>query len=293
MESNQRLLAVSYGGGTNSTAMLCGFLDRGIKPDLILFADTGAEMPHTYTHVEFMRGKVKEWWGMDIEIVRKTYQGGFEGLEGQCMRRGELPSLAYGRRACSIKYKGEPQDKRLEKELKTRGIKWSKPPTNDELAADGMDKWSWCEKNGIVPPVVKALGFDAAESHRVGKRSSRPDLFTSWYPLVEWNWRRQECVAAICRHGLPQPGKSSCYFCPAMKKREVVKLRETNPELFAKAIAIEDAAQKTIRTPRGLGGDKNLWRDWIKAYDAQGRFDGFDFIEPAHVPCGCYDGGEG
>lgn len=32
------LLAVAFGGGTNSTAMLCGFRERGIKPDLILFA---------------------------------------------------------------------------------------------------------------------------------------------------------------------------------------------------------------------------------------------------------------
>ena len=45
------VLAVSFGGGTNSTAMLCGFRERGIKPDLIIFADTGAEMPHTYEQI--------------------------------------------------------------------------------------------------------------------------------------------------------------------------------------------------------------------------------------------------
>jgi hypothetical protein len=32
---------VSYGGGTNSTAMLIGLWQRGVKADLILFADTG------------------------------------------------------------------------------------------------------------------------------------------------------------------------------------------------------------------------------------------------------------
>jgi 3'-phosphoadenosine 5'-phosphosulfate sulfotransferase (PAPS reductase)/FAD synthetase len=45
------LLSVAFGGGTNSTAMLCGFRERGIKPDLILFADTGGELPETYEHV--------------------------------------------------------------------------------------------------------------------------------------------------------------------------------------------------------------------------------------------------
>ena len=39
--------------------MLCGFRNRGIVPKLIIFADTGAEMPHTYKHVEIMRAKVK------------------------------------------------------------------------------------------------------------------------------------------------------------------------------------------------------------------------------------------
>lgn len=34
-------IIVSYGGGTNSTAMLIAMVLKGIKPDLILFADTG------------------------------------------------------------------------------------------------------------------------------------------------------------------------------------------------------------------------------------------------------------
>jgi hypothetical protein len=49
------LLSVSYGFGTNSTAMLCGMLERGIKPDVILAADTGAEMPHSYRMLETYR----------------------------------------------------------------------------------------------------------------------------------------------------------------------------------------------------------------------------------------------
>ena len=40
-------IIVSYGGGTNSTAMLIAMVLKGIKPDLILFADTGGELPET------------------------------------------------------------------------------------------------------------------------------------------------------------------------------------------------------------------------------------------------------
>jgi 3'-phosphoadenosine 5'-phosphosulfate sulfotransferase (PAPS reductase)/FAD synthetase len=42
---------VSYGGGTNSAAMLVGLHEHGERPDAILFADTGAEKPHTYQHL--------------------------------------------------------------------------------------------------------------------------------------------------------------------------------------------------------------------------------------------------
>ena len=70
-------LIVAYGGGTNSTAMLCGFRERGIRPALILFADTGGELPHTYEHLRVMSDKCQEWFGLPIETVFKTYKGEF------------------------------------------------------------------------------------------------------------------------------------------------------------------------------------------------------------------------
>ena len=46
-----RPLRVSYGVGVDSTAMLIGLNRLGIRPDLILFADTGGEMPETYEYL--------------------------------------------------------------------------------------------------------------------------------------------------------------------------------------------------------------------------------------------------
>ena len=45
---NGDLLAVSFGGGTNSTAKLCGLREREIKPDIILtqISAFGAEGPY-------------------------------------------------------------------------------------------------------------------------------------------------------------------------------------------------------------------------------------------------------
>lgn len=266
-DAEHSLLAVSYGGGTNSTAMLCGFRERNIRPDFIAFADTGAEMPHTYEHVAVMATQVKVWWGVDLHTVKKTYRGAFEGLEGQCNRHQQMPSLAYGRRSCSMKYKHEPQERALAKFMRTQNA------TN----------------------VRRAIGFDASEAHRVKEQHLLPRKLKSgmtwlaWYPLIEWGWSREDCVSAIRRHGLPQPGKSSCFFCPAMKKREVYALRDQYPDLLQRALKIEDAAQLTNTTKRGLGGQNNLWRNWLTMDAAQQKL--WDDIEPHHVPCGCYDGG--
>ncbi|QDU97641.1 hypothetical protein Pla8534_54920 [Lignipirellula cremea] len=41
-------LVVAYGLGVDSTAMLIGLQRRGVRPDLILFANTGGEKPETY-----------------------------------------------------------------------------------------------------------------------------------------------------------------------------------------------------------------------------------------------------
>lgn len=44
-------LVVAYGMGVDSTAVLVGLQQRGIRPDLILFADTGDEKPATYAYL--------------------------------------------------------------------------------------------------------------------------------------------------------------------------------------------------------------------------------------------------
>lgn len=253
-------LAVSFGGGTNSTAMLCGFRERNIRPDFISFADTGAEMPHTYEHVAAMQAQVKAWWGQPLHVVHKLREGKFEGLENECLRGAKLPALAYGSRACSVKYKHEPQNRMMKARMKERGIKIG----------------------------TRAIGFDAGEAHRV--KPSTDKWATNWYPLVEWEWRREDCIATIKRHGLPQPGKSACFFCPASKRGEVLRMRDEQPELLERALEIERRAQTGAnRQVRGLGGERNLWSTWL-ATDADQSKLWLD-IEPMHAPCGCYDGG--
>lgn len=77
---------VSFGGGTNSAALLVGLYQHHIPVDLILFADTGAEHPHTY---HFIR-QMDEWLiahGMpQITVVEKFDRYGNRlTLEMECL----------------------------------------------------------------------------------------------------------------------------------------------------------------------------------------------------------------
>ena len=99
-------LVIAYGLGVNSTAMLVEFAKRGIRPDLILFADTGGEKPETYAYLGVVRPFLKRVGFPEMITVRyRPVRAAYSTLEGQCLHTGTLPSLAYGGKSCSVKYK--------------------------------------------------------------------------------------------------------------------------------------------------------------------------------------------
>lgn len=62
---------VSFGGGTNSAALLIGLYKHKIPIDLITFADTGAEHPHTYQFIEI----INQWLREEKLIYRNMIPG--------------------------------------------------------------------------------------------------------------------------------------------------------------------------------------------------------------------------
>lgn len=254
-------VVVSYGGGVNSTALLVGLHERGERPDLILFADTGGEREETYAAVDAMRRSCRDWWGISIETVSNAdpsgERHGHRSLEDECLHNVTLPSLAFGFKGCSAKWKRQPMDRRI--------VEW----------AQGRK-------------VVRLIGIDADESHRSANLEQLDDPRWSYRrPLIEWGWGREECVAA-CERGMGLvPLKSACWFCPAMKKGEVLRLAEERRDLFERAVAMERNAAPNLGTVRGLGR-RWSWEDLVKADRAQGKL----FPEAPEMACMCFDGEE-
>lgn len=258
---------VGYGGGTNSTAMLIGLYHRGIPVDLILFSDTGGEQPHTYEFLPIMSKWLSEHGMPEITKVEYTDKNGDRlTLENECLRSGTLPAIAYGYKKCSLKHKVGPQDKFC------------------NHYQPCLDVWAKGER------VTKFIGFDAGEEHRrdhaivydiVDKKYKKE------YPLIDWGWYREDCIIAIEQEGLPLPGKSSCFFCPSMKRHEIRTLYHQHRELYDRAIAIENAALPNLITVRGLGRDWS-WQDFVEADKNQTAM---CWMFPEYdMPCGCYDG---
>lgn len=101
---------------------------------------------------------------------------------------------------------------------------------------------------------------------------------------MDWGWRRTDCIQAIQSAGLPLPGKSSCFFCPSMKRREIRTLYHRYPDLLARALAIEETAMPNLISVKGLGRDW-AWRDFITADENQMVIPGA--FSDEDLPCAC------
>ncbi len=258
--------------------MIVGMYLHKIPVDLILFADPGAEQPHTYEYIEvFDKWLVKHGLPKITPVHCVDKDGNRLFLEKECLERGALPAIAYGFKTCSQKYKIRPVDKFLKKII------------NEELAEGRM--------------VHKFIGYDAGETRRVQHAAPADEAnkkYENHYPLYVWGWDRAECVRVIERAGLPRPGKSSCFFCPSMKKAEIRELAEKYPDLLQRAIDIEHGAAPTLQKVKGLGRHWS-WESYIAEVRRQAEFEAaqitFDDLFPESpggcicgAPCGCYDG---
>lgn len=245
--------------------MLLLLCDTDRTPDLVLFADTGGERPETYDHVQEM------WlWcrlrGIEFKVVDNGSPEKGRTLEENCLKRRELPSLAYGFKGCSVKWKRQPMDRYIRD-------RWQ----------PARDAWARGEK------VIRYIGIDAGEVRR--KQLPPDDKFVYRYPLFEAGIDREGCIELIKSHGLAVPGKSSCFFCPAMRKEEILALPA---DLQKRAVFMEHNAvearrareakgEVSVSSIKGLGRSHFSWEELLT-----GKAPTFEFDNPA--PCDCMDG---
>jgi hypothetical protein len=209
--------------------MLIEFARRGIRPNLILFADTGGEKPETYRYMQVIRPFLAKVGFPDVIVVR--YQpkwAAYKTLEEQCLHTGTLPSLASGGKSCSLKYKKEPQDKFV------RG--WL--PARECWARGGK--------------VVKAIGYDAGPADSRRTRYEEDEEYRYWYPLVRWGFDRRRCQEIILRAGLPVPMKSAGSTAQPPRSRRSSGCKSTIPTCWSEP-------WPSSATPRTVSPRSRAW----------------------------------
>lgn len=229
-----RLVAVCFGAGVDSSAMIVALHAAGIRPDVVTFADTGGEKKLTLQHIERMNVVLKSWGWPLIDVCRKVPMASttYTDLYGNCMANETLPSLAFGMKSCSIKWKQGPQD---------HFIKGAKRGPN---ACAPHPVWTRYQETGTR--IVKLIGYDSGKADmRRSKNLLTADAdFDYAYPLQVLGWTRPDCVAAITEYlGTDYvPIKSACFFCPASKTWELFWLAAHDPEQLEAALVMERRA---------------------------------------------------
>ena len=133
----RRIMAVCWGAGWDSSALLIEMYRRGLRPDLITMADVGSEKQGTYDFIPLFTQ-----WCLDVGfpaptictyeplvktstryrqavlevatrlgiIVTELQVTRLARIFGNMVANQTLPGIAFGMKSCSIKWKVEAQE---------------------------------------------------------------------------------------------------------------------------------------------------------------------------------------
>ena len=112
--------------------------------------------------------------------------------------------------------------------------------------------WRWSTRDFKITPIHRhyrsldahinqylAIAWDEVQR----MKDSRVDYVTNLYPLIDRRFTRADCVDIIQKARLPIPERSSCFFCPFNSLDRWRWLHKTHPDLYDKAIALEERSK--------------------------------------------------
>lgn len=202
----------SCGGGVESTA-IAALIYSGVlpKPDIALMTDCGYERKSTWDHVYgTLKPKLAEV-GVDLKIVKTTDYSNSNIFDGDHLL---LPaySNAGGKRVKFHTHCNSDWKLRVAKRfLREQGVK-------------NCQNW---------------VGISLDEIRRA-RGGSAKRWFAIRYPLIEQSMTREDCLWYIGHIGWPRPPKTSCYFCPQQTDSEWLKMKNTAPDEWDKAVELDE-----------------------------------------------------
>ena len=213
---------ISLGAGVQSSTMALMAAHGEITPMPVaaIFADTKAEPASVYrwldwleTQLPFQVYRVTQGEGLAKNALRvrqrKDGNGSWvpSGIPHYSVNRDG--STGHGPRQCTRDFKLTPimrESRRIMKECGTKRV-------------------------------VQWIGISMDEAHRM--KPSRVRYATNRWPLIDAGMKRSDCLRWMEAKGYPKPPRSACVFCPYHSDAEWRRLRDEEPDEFAKAVQFE------------------------------------------------------
>jgi hypothetical protein len=210
----------------------------GPMPDAAIFADTHAEPASVYRWLDWLEKQlpfpvIRVSAGNLAEValrVRTKKDGSGTWAKSLIPAYTLEPDGTKGHmgRACTYDYKLMPL---LRAQKRVAGVK---------RAQKECTVTSW-------------IGISWDEIQRM--KDSREPWVQHRFPLIERRWTRRHCIEWMDARGYPKPPRSACVFCPYHANREWKRLRDEEPEEYARAIQFErdlQAAKAQTTNMRGV-----------------------------------------
>jgi len=224
---------LSSGGGTQSTA-ICALIIQGRlpKPDYIVIADTGREMPTTWTYLDAIVRPALRTIGLEVHRISQGQYGSKWAQGIFSPGKGTLLIPAFSNRSgnpsklsqfCTKGWKIEVVDRFLSKKC---GITRSR-----------YRKW---------------IGFSMDEPKRVLPMQQGEEYKKGliYLPLVDLRIRRADAIALVEKMGWPKPPRSRCYMCPNQSDYEWAEVKNDHPDRWEQSVALDESIRE--RDPRAF-----------------------------------------
>lgn len=227
------LTALSLGAGWGSVGMALMIQDGYIeapKPDLAVFADTGAEPPHVYDTLAWLEPK------LDYPLLKPSAGDLWVDTWKQITGRGPTINHSKGIDFVDIPVFGDT------------GILARQCTSVYKIRVIKRAVRAFAEVNPPILKVIQYIGISLDEASRMN--TTHEDYITLKYPLIENRINRAEIQAWMKEHYPEAPiRRSACFFCPFHSISEWQEIRQLYPGLYEEAVDMERALRKMKRGP--------------------------------------------
>lgn len=229
---------LNLGAGVQSTTLyLMTMSGEAPAVECAIFADTGEEPAAVYRHLDWLKSlngppiivRSAGRLGDDLTRGRNTTGGRFAAIP--CFTRlhddegAAVGEVGRTRRQCSKEYKTEVIERSIRRDVLGLKPRQRVPKGVKVVQYFGI---SWDERS---------RASRIWERFHVEKAAAALPVF----PLVERQWTRANCIDWLDGKVPHETPRSACVFCPFHNDAEWLRIKEQDPEGWARAVEIDIA----------------------------------------------------